>query len=323
MSLEYVLNELSVAELMPSVQDANAVMDTFVDVLKSSRELGIRPSVRTHISIEGIELSPGYFISNWCSDQTISKEKRLYIRKLLTNSPLLEGLPEGLQEDIKEVGVKFNGLLGNGLTVAFLAENPVLSFNTHARWEPPILNVTVERLTLNAQSNVIEVIENEGMLINFSTRESLGTNKEKVRALLEKRFTSIDDFWSKREQIFSRLEFSLTLFDDLKTLGVNSTLFVQVVDRLSELNRYCETWTEGPCLVREKIPNISVESASTMQTYGEERKFKNHRGEYFLCELHCRLTPGANRVHFFPLVNDRKIFVGYVGKKLRTTSTPT
>ena len=323
MNIEYVLNELSVEELASSDVRANEVMDIFVEVLKNSREIGIRPNIRTHKQMGEIQLSDNYFISNWCENANISKEKRLYIKKLLTNSPILHGLEGQILEDVKEFEAEFEGKAGVGITLAHLMNNPVLSFCTHSKWEAEELSVQICSLKVDADSGVCDLIKADSRVINFAKIETLEQNKSKIINLQKTKFSSVADFWEKKGQLFLHLDFSPSLLDNLNELGWGNPILAQVFSKIASLDEYCQSWKSGPCQLTSVHANISVESQSTMQQFGAARIFKTSNGEDIVCEHHARLTPGAQRIHFNPHPDEKKIFVGYVGRKLPTSQSKT
>ncbi|WP_413586043.1 hypothetical protein [Bdellovibrio sp. HCB274] len=317
MQLEYILNELSIRELFPTPGDAHAIMDVFIDVVMASRSSGVKPNVRTHVKINQIELSSGYYISNWAADQSINREKRLYIHTLLTKNPLLKELPDPLCEDIKETSVKVYRTHGDGVTVSYLTDNPVISFNTDPKWDVPLLDIEVEQLKTGDQGNP-EIVQHTSTLINFSTLQSFQANRTKIQQIHLRRFATIEDFWARKGDVYPHLTFSPEVKDQLAGYTTpQQQFFQQAMMRLNEINNYCQTWSSGPCTILSDIPNISPESLSTMQAYGELRKFPDDSGSYKLCELHARITPGPGRIHFYPLPDQKKIFIGYIGPKLK------
>lgn len=321
METEYILNELSTT-LLANKDEVNLTMSLFVDVLKRSRSIGIKPNVRASKDLKEIELCAGYFVSNWCVDKSVDKERRLYLLGLITKSPLLEGLPKEIEIGKIEVEVRFDGMQGEGLTIAHLTENPILSFNTNEKWRPDELTVQIRTLKVDLSGNC-DTVDETRTLINFCTLENLESNIKKVSQLQNKRFSSIEDFWAKKEMIFPHLEFSPTVLANLQLLGHKNPVFVQMADLFSKFNSYCIDWKDGPFMLSKQLPNISSESESTMQAYGKDREFSDNLGNVHICELHARLTPGAQRVHFRPFSERRTIFIGYVGKKLPSTLYPT
>jgi hypothetical protein len=64
--------------------------------------------------------------------------------------------------------------------------------------------------------------------------------------------------------------------------------------------------------------NVSPESDSTLRLYSAQRKFKLPDGRREVFELHIKV--GDLRFHFYPDNQDRKVYVGYIGVHLPTSS---
>ncbi len=321
MELEYIFNELSI-EPAVGLAEAHQVMDNFIEILKSSRAIGIKPNIRSSVDLKSVQLKDGYYVSNWCANQDVNKERRLYLLTLSTKFPLVSDLPECLEENLKEVEVQFEGRQGEGLTLAHLTKNPVISLNTHVKWNPDILQVQVKTMKIHSDER-FEILDSNASLLNFCIPSNVTTHLPNIPKLQKQRCTSIEDFWQKKNAWFPNLEFAPTLLDNLEAIGMKSPIFSQAVQLFSDFDIFCNSWTSGPCAIVTSLPNISAESAPTMQTYGHLRKFKDETGADITCELHARLTPGAHRLHFYPDPTSKKIFIGYVGWKLACTKFPT
>jgi hypothetical protein len=108
----------------------------------------------------------------------------------------------------------------------------------------------------------------------------------------------------------------------LKTIiGIRSRYFNQVIGRLKRLDDFAKEWTRGgfsdKALKRYGL-SVSGESDQTMHKYGRERRFKlpNGRREFFVKHI----KTGELRFHFFPDIEEHKIYVGYIGRHLRTVT---
>lgn len=314
-NIQCILNELSLSDQASDKERARAMMESFVDVLKGIEKNAVSPQIRLHTRLWQIELCPGYTVHNWSDDLAINKDKRIYFKIKVMKFPLLEELEKSMPEDCLETDVLHENVSGKGLTVAYLTENPVISLNSNSKWVPSELDVLVRKLK-NDGSAEINFLDVEGSLLNFSTDENLKLNIDKLIQLARDKFKSVEDFWNHKEKIFPKIEFAPSFKDDLNGIGFNNLLFDQIISSLSRLNDYCNNWSDGPCRICQDLPNVSGESASTMQQFGSERVFKDELGKDVTCEIHSRLTPGAVRLHFCPLESQKKIFVGYVGPKL-------
>ncbi|UII21654.1 hypothetical protein [Fulvivirga ligni] len=173
------------------------------------------------------------------------------------------------------------------------------AFDTH---ECAFLGVNFEGLELNQNKCITD-------------DETYSTFKN---GLLEN--ISFRNFWEKRVQLFPALIICTQVRQQVEQLG-NSPSFYQIIDRLKTLNHICNGWKKGDFsykLINDTSSlNISPESQSTMQQFGEERRFRMPNGGTQIFELH--IKTGLFRFHFYPDNNTKKIYIGYIGPHLRTT----
>lgn len=127
------------------------------------------------------------------------------------------------------------------------------------------------------------------------------------------------NLWVKRDLIFPQLTLCGDVEQQISRIG-NSNFFNQIVEKLKELNKAVQTWQEGAfsykAINKHFALTISPESKLTMDNYGNERKFKLPNGNIEIFELH--IKTGDLRFHFFPNNTDRKVYIGYIGKHLKT-----
>jgi hypothetical protein len=62
---------------------------------------------------------------------------------------------------------------------------------------------------------------------------------------------------------------------------------------------------------------ISPESVSTMNLFGEDRRFQMPTGGTQIFELH--IKTGNFRFHFYPDNKSKTVYIGYIGPHLRTS----
>ncbi|MDR2706507.1 MAG: hypothetical protein LBC02_12070 [Planctomycetaceae bacterium] len=147
-------------------------------------------------------------------------------------------------------------------------------------------------------------------------------NKKSYENFREKNLWEItpDSFWERRELLFSKkIIFCSDVREQIKKSG--NTYLNQIVTKLKELDRYVvQYWKNGKFSYvdanRKTALNISPESEKTMsqQECRNLRTFSLPDGRKECFELH--IKTGYLRFHFFP--DDGKIFIGYIGKHLKT-----
>jgi len=130
------------------------------------------------------------------------------------------------------------------------------------------------------------------------------------------------DLWERRKEFFPSLELCGIVEQQLKNIGIESSYFNQLYERLKALNLYAKNWTDGAFsesdIKKQYGLNVSTESRGTMDKYENERRFRLPDGHREIFKMH--IKTGELRFHFFPDEKEHKIYVGYIGPHLRTIS---
>lgn len=127
--------------------------------------------------------------------------------------------------------------------------------------------------------------------------------------------------WLKREKLFPNLILCGEVKNQISRIG-ESSQFNQILERLKEFDHACSSWGKAQFNYKEINKQfalrISGESEQTMASYGNERIFSLPTGGTETFELH--IKTGDFRFHFYPDNKNHKVFIGYIGKHLRTVS---
>lgn len=120
--------------------------------------------------------------------------------------------------------------------------------------------------------------------------------------------------WSKREEIFPNLIFCKNvckMIEDLKSTMPN---FIQIVEQLWKLDRYAAH--RGHQFVPDALPiKGSPESTTRLRDFSKVLTWECPDGVTRLFSWHVRFTPGAGRIHFYPLENSNKILIGSIANQ--------
>lgn len=126
-------------------------------------------------------------------------------------------------------------------------------------------------------------------------------------------YDSISEIWEKREEIFPNLIFCGDTQKQLEGFGINDKELRTIFEKLNSLDSYLSS--NDQLNFDDLNFQISPESSSTMQQYGNLRQFRLPNGTTEIFTLHIKL-PNL-RIHIFPN-NKGKCFIGYIGKHLPT-----
>lgn len=88
-------------------------------------------------------------------------------------------------------------------------------------------------------------------------------------------------------------------------------------NEISNMQRYCSSWTGGPFNRDDLGGRTNQESEATLQQYGNLRRFFIPGKGNQIFTWHTRLDRDW-RIHFYPVPAERKLYIGYVGAHLRT-----
>lgn len=213
---------------------------------------------------------------------------------------------------------KVAGLLALGLHAAVCIDGLAISLQSSERWNVPI--VSIEFALYNEKEDIeIESVDTR----HASTVEHLQHHKDWILESQNEQIVDGGLLWEKRTTLYPNLDFCMSVMPQLSSLP--QVMLSQVSKRLRELDKLCEKWsTTGGAFGNLDHPSkMSVESQSTMSAFGNLRQFECPDGEVRSFEWHSRATPGAWRIHFFPVNETTRCYVGYIGRKLRSSQDPT
>jgi hypothetical protein len=319
MDLDMVLNELSLRSPVQDMYMARQQMSNLLSMMRMATKSGVNRVLRTHENFYAEQLAPGYSIANWRNDADVDREERRYFRSLTTKAPYWSDLQEpGIKDNFDLSEFRHRSVRADGLGFAYLIEALAVSLCSGEQWDVAHLeleasylggdtNVSTEQVTVVHASRVDHVLEHT-IWIDDRLRTSV---RDGV------------DLWARRDSLFPSLQFCDAVGDQLQSLTAGNPLLRSVVRRCFEFENYCRVWETGPFEAQQLPSKTSPESQATLQQFSRERTFLCPDGQERLFSWHVRLTPGAWRIHFFPVSETRTILIGYVGPHLRTASNPT
>ncbi len=130
---------------------------------------------------------------------------------------------------------------------------------------------------------------------------------------ITEQYNSITEIWENREEIFPNLIFCGDTQKQLGTFGIKDKELRTIFEKLNVLDNYLANNTQ--LNFDDLNLDISPESSSTMQKYGNLRQFRLLNGDIETFTLHIKLS--NLRIHIFPN-NKGKCYIGYIGKHLPT-----
>jgi hypothetical protein len=271
---------------------------------------GAERILRTDQDVLNAELAPDYPIRKWLNDGLVSLDERRYLRSISTKAPFWEGLPD-LKDRVTSSDFFFEGRRASGLGVASLLDALALSLASEPCWDA--WQLALEQATLLDDGTIDQATV---YVRHLSSESHARHHKNWIVGLLHFAVVDGNDLWRQCSNTLTMLDFC---DDASRQICELSKEMLQSVQRhLVELDRYCQSWTDGPFDPDRLRGKPTTESEATLQQYAQERTFVCPDGQARLFNWHLRLTPNSWRLYFIPGTDARRMTIGYIGPHLRT-----
>ena len=315
MTLDMVLNELSLQTPAPNILIARQWMSSFIKTILSIKsQAGSQASLRTQYEFHSTVLASDYPLRRWLNDSEVDREERRFIKTLVTKSPFSQDIEnsevEEVESNIASCEFQYDGKLAIGLGVAFTLNTIAVSLLSDNCWDCSHLNVDIISIDVDE--------ERIGVVRHTSRKEHLQDHIEWIKQ------TSIQDLlidgvalWNKRSELFPNLQFCDSVKKQLENLRIGNSMLPPIRKKLFELQNYSESWLAGGFNSELIGCKATPESEATLKKYLQERTFLCPDGQNRIFSWHVRLTPLPWRIHFYP-EQQGKIIIGYIGSHLLT-----
>lgn len=308
MSLDIVFNELSGLPIAPDEATARIWMAELVKVVSEAGHKGARRGLRAYEGFVDAEIAPGYPIARWRNDLNVDIVLREKFSLLTVTAPYLEDITDNLINDrylVSEIAV--DGVAARGITCAVLLDGLAVSFLSDEKWDRSSIDGVLLELNNADPINVpIRHASTEGHIID---------NSEWIRCRVDsiKRAKPNDgrDLLRRRADIVPRLDFCDLACSQLAKIPGGHPLLVPILERLLDLDSYCETWHEGAFNPDSIHGHVTVDSQATLQMFPDERTCVCPDGDCYTFSWHARLPDGW-RLYFRPSSASRRLLIGLV-----------
>ena len=308
------LNELSINLLnLHDSSEARDIITKFVLFVKSLSEHDIIDELIFPDDLFSIHLADGYGLTEWLTDKSVEFKIRQYFRRILDkykryfDHSELEG----------EFTVNIDNSITNAIGCAFALErqNTVVSLPTHVLWNNE--NIPGEYTFINDNE---ELTVDRCSVNNLHTNVSIDDVIKSYRKEMYEGISSGQDLWEKRLRLYPNLIFC----DDVKdNLYEDSEKYhiMNVMTKLNRLQEYFSTY-DGKYDPKKLGMNARTESDSVKNdlTLKKLRLFRKPDGseDYFYDHIGFSGKYSGGRIHFLPDNDNRKCYIGYIGRHLET-----
>lgn len=312
--MNLVFNELSVSPRQLPIYEADEIWQSFIKTYSFIvKTTSISRSIITSIDINNIEISKGYYVSQWRNSTTVDKDDK---RRFL-------GMCERQQLNMPQTKdfeyVQYGELSGDGLLLSYEYDMPLISIPSDDKWKESVLKCVVYNLNYSDEERDVE-------LVNIYDQRSYTDNEKLIES---DRMQKLLDIRTSNEllEAFSSEFPSLILHSNAQKQiqnVVDKHHLKIIIRELNGLEQVMSKWDGNQFDVTEYPPRyISFESQATLQQYEDEHTFI-WEGTKLVVSYHVRYTgldkPG--RIYFYPLKKQKKCLVCSLLTKLPTVNDP-
>lgn len=297
-----ILNTKSLPFL--SKEDFYRELQNFSMILNYLRDKGYYTSIRSIVDIKSLDIVKGINLQKLLGEIRDRDMKRR-VTSLFTNQIIPFEYPISTTgEELGLLEYRYLDERVDEIGYADIFQTLLISFNSSEKWDKDRLNL--KKIILEESG---DYTEREVEIYNTSRVEHLESNLEIFEKIDNEKIESlVKKFKETYRVIFKKLEFGIDVIKNIEYL--DKRVLRDAIAILYQLEIGKKELTDFKC---------SGESESVMNNpeLKERRKFKMENGEEYYMFQHIKNLPNGNRIYFHKK-SDEKIYVGYIGKHLKT-----
>jgi hypothetical protein len=313
--IDLILNELSMGESISiDKHDTRQLMSEFINMIRAFKKQQFKAILRTKDDFYTIIIAHNYPIGQWFNEA--DREERLFLKTLATKSPFSNDIDS---LDIKELETgsgssefRHQGKLAVGLGVAYLLDSIAISLRSSDYWDNPYVNVDFQYFEESSD----EIIATKEIIKHVSQSNHVREHLVWINRQIQRKINNGEVLWEQKEELFPNLLFCECVEKQLLDIKESNPLFKQIIKRLFELEEQTQKWTDGNFDINLLPSKVTPESDTRLKKFQQQLTFQCPDGIYRLFDLHLRMTPGANRLYFYP-IEPQKLIIGYIGLKIQ------
>lgn len=303
-------NELSLIQAQNKAA-AKEKMQQFMACFKEAQKEGFR-ELKVSESFLNTNIAQDYAIANWIDDTEVDIDDRRLLQIAALNTPFSEELlshKERQNDRLFEFVYKQSPCLGLGL--AYLYDTLSVSL-IEKEWDIQHIEIIISYISDEDVEPVprTEIVRHMCTTFHFALHKDWLAHKRKIH------IQAGIQLWLRKVDLFPHLVFCPQVQKQLVALPNNAPELVQIIRKLSELNEAHLNWKEKETFDYKKLLHASPESRTRETQFKQELTIACPDGKNRFFTWHFRYTPGAGRIHFCVDNVERKIYIGYIGKKL-------
>lgn len=287
-----------------SKEDFYRELQNFFMILNYLRDKGYYKSIRSMVDIKSLDIVKDinlYKLLGEIRDRDIRRR----VTSLFTNKIIPFEYPISTTgEELGLLEYRYLDERVDEIGYADIFQTLLISFNSDEKWNKDRLNL--KKIILEESG---EYIEQEVEIYNASKVEHLKNSYEIFEKIDNAKIENlVKNFKEIYKTIFKKLEFSVDTIKDIEYL--DKRVLRDAIVILYQLEIGKKKLIDFKC---------SGESESVMNNpeWREERKFRMENGEEYYMFQHIKNLPAGNRIYFHKK-SEEKIYIGYIGKHLKT-----
>jgi hypothetical protein len=307
--MDLFFNELSLTEA-DHPQIAKVWLTDLIKLYQTSQNKGCK-GLKTSNDIWEKRIAPNYTIANWLTDNSVDRELRLFFQTHALKYPFIDDLIEKRSEGgVRLFDFKYKDQYAKGLGAAYLFDSLAISCDSSSEWDRT--HVFIKAICLEDD----EISETKQEVKHCSKPIHIEILNDWIKQRTKPSIPNGTILWLKRNIIFQNLIFCDNVRNQIISLNDSHPEFIQIKKRLFELEEYCQQWDQGYFNAAALPSKVTPESSTRLQELETKLTFLCPDNTLRTFTWHSRYTPGAGRIYFFPENNLRKIFIGYIGRKI-------
>ncbi len=307
MRLEMFANELSFTPPAPDRYAGQERAEQFMEVVVAATTRGVARVLRLPEGFFLTEIAAHYNWYAWLADSRVRRESRQYFLSLSTKMPFLRDSP-----DTEAIWAGMDCFSRNrpalGLKAAYIADGLACSMCSEQEWDNHSLECEIQEIIDHGVYCHREVIH------HASTVSHLTLHADWIQQRVQSAVANGKELWRCTRDLFPLLRFCSAVEQQLDDLP--GSILPSIMRVLFRLNLFCAGWQSGAFNFSTIGCAVSPESQQTLQMYGSERTFVCPDGRTRVFSWHAKTSQW--RIHFDPSPGPGCMFVGYVGRHLRT-----
>lgn len=307
MLIEMFVNELSLTPVAVDVLTGQNRARQFALTMREATVRGVQRTLRLPENFFANPIGPNYYWQTWLSDNRVEREVRQFFLSLASKVPFLVDDPD-LESVWKGIDCYWQNQLALGLKAAYLADGLALSMASRQEWDSHLVECDIQEIIGEDVDCRNEVIH------HASSTHHIDPQLTWIEQRIQVSVTNGKELWSRLGDFFPLLACCSGVEEQMAVLPVQA--LPNIVRGLFKLNAFSVAWQNGGFNPEEVQCVVSLESESTLQRYSGERTFMCPDGQQRLFSWHAKV--GSWRIYFDPAPGPGRLFVGYVGKHLRT-----